>query len=415
MKSEDVVSLLFGLALIFVVSQLLGALARRLDVPAVIGEIVAGILIGPTFFHGWVADTLFPDAIRPMLSALANLGVALFMFLVGLELDRRVIGREGRAVVSVSIGSVVVPFGLGALLALWLSGGHPGGTGFVLFMGTAMAVTAFPVLARIIADRNLGRTRVGGLALASAAVGDVVAWTLLAVILAWRGAGGHPWLLALALPYLALMATVVPRLMTRLLARARGASRLAIVVVGVLVSGGVTEWIGLHFIFGAFLFGLIMPRQEELRRDLDVRVGQLAMLLLPVYFVVAGFKVDLSGLDASGLLELGLILLVAMGGKLAGVYGAARLVRLDRRSSFALATLMNTRGLTELVLLTIGLQVGLLDGRLYSLMVAMAVITTVACGPLLKLAEPAKAGRPRPGRAAPGRWPGSTGDIDSRL
>ncbi|WP_433257638.1 cation:proton antiporter [Streptosporangium sp. CA-135522] len=388
MKSEIVVQLLLGLALIFVVCQLLGALARRFDMPAVIGEIVAGILVGPTLFQGWIADTLFPSDVRPMLGALANLGVALFMFLVGLELDRGSGVAQGRAVVGISAGSVLLPFGLGVLVALWLSGGHQGGTGFVLFIGTAMAVTAFPVLARIIEDRGMGQSRVGGLALASAAVGDVIAWTLLAVIVASYGSGGHAWQLLWALPYLVLMFTVVPRLTGVLWARVTGSVRLAVAVVGVLISGGATEWMGLHFVFGAFLFGLVMPRPEGLRADLRSRVAPLATMLLPVYFVIAGFNVDLSQLTGSNLLELGLILVAAMGGKLVGVYAAARFSHLDPRSAFALATLMNTRGLTEIVLLTVGLQMGIVDDRMYSLMVAMAVITTVLCGPLLKLAYP---------------------------
>jgi Kef-type K+ transport system membrane component KefB len=392
--SHDVTMLFLGLALIFVVCQALGALARRLGQPPVVGEILAGILVGPTLLQGMVADTLFPLDVRPMLGALASVGVALFMFLVGLELDRQVVRAQGRVVVSLTLGSLLVPFGLGVLLALWLVRSHPTGDrlGFVLFVGTAMAVTAFPVLARIIVDRGMDRSRVGGLALATAAVGDVIAWTLLAVIVASVGAGGTPWRLLLVPIFVALMATVVPWLVRRQLARhGSGPAVLVPILAGVLVAGAATEWLGLHFIFGAFLLGAVVPRDgtEQLRAELNGRVGQLAVLLMPIYFVVAGFEVDLSGLGAAGLAELGLILLVAMGGKFAGVYAAARFSRLDVRSSAALATLMNVRGLTELVLLTVGLQIGILDPRMYSLMVAMAVLTTVMCGPLLRLIRPA--------------------------
>jgi Kef-type K+ transport system membrane component KefB len=187
------------------------------------------------------------------------------------------------------------------------------------------------------------------------------------------------------------MVALVPRLVRKLTTqRATEPATLVAVLVGVLMSAGMTEWIGLHFIFGAFLLGVVVAREaaEALRDEIIRRVGHLAMLLLPVYFVVAGFQVNLSGLNAPDLTELGLIMLVAMGGKFAGVYTAGRFSRMDGRSCAALATLMNTRGLTELVLLTIGLQVGILDNRLYSLMVAMTVITTVVTGPLLRLVHP---------------------------
>ncbi|TCO44775.1 cation:proton antiporter [Actinocrispum wychmicini] len=380
MNSHNAMVLLLDLALILAFGQVLGMLARRLDQPAVIGEIVAGVLVGPTLFDGRIAATLFPTEVRPMLSALATIGVALFMFLVGLELDRRAVLAQGRVVVLVSAGSLLVPFGLGVVLALWLGQSHPvSGVRFVLFMGTAMAVTAFPVLARILVDRGMDRLRVGRLALASAAVGDVVAWILLAAIVA----SGGTWQLVLVVPYVVIMVTVVPRL----LRHGTGPRRLAVILVGVLLSGGLTEWMGLHFIFGAFLLGVVVPR--DLRTEAGTRIGPLATLLLPVYFVVAGFQVNLAGLGATGLTELGLIILVAVGGKFAGVYTAARVSRLDARSAATLATLMNTRGLTELVLLTIGLQVGLLDIGLYSLMVAMAVFTTVLSGPLLRVFSPA--------------------------
>jgi Kef-type K+ transport system membrane component KefB len=382
MTSGQVVALLLDLALVLALCQAMGLLARRLSQPPVVGEIVAGVLLGPTLFHGWIADTLFPLSVRPMLSALANVGVALFMFLVGTELDHRSVRAHGRVVGWVSTGSLVVPFGLGTALGMWL---RPGDVRLALFLGTAMAVTAFPVLARIINDRGLVGTRVGAIALASAAVGDVVAWTLLAVIVA---AGGTPWRLLFAVPYLLLMTTVVRKALRDPRVLKPGASSTtAIVVCGVLLSGGLTELMGLHFIFGAFLFGLVMPKAgaQRLHTDVMARIGQLATLFLPVYFVVAGFGVDLSTLDAGGLGLLGLILVAAMGGKFAGVYTVARLSGMTARPAGALATLMNTRGLTELVLLTVGRQAGLLDTRLYSLMVAMAVLTTVMSGPLLRL------------------------------
>lgn len=370
MTTGQAVALLLDLALVLALCPALGQVARRLGQPPVVGEIVGGILLGPTLWHGWLTDTLFPVSTRPMLGALADVGLALFMFLVGADLDHRLVRAHGKVVGWVSAGSLVLPFGLGVALGWWL---RPGEVRFALFLGTAMAVTAFPVLARIIADRGLLGTRVGAVALGSAAVGDVVAWTMLALVVA---AGGAPWRLLFAVPYLLVMTTVVRRILPRLL-------RPGVPVVGALLSGGLTELMGLHLIFGAFLFGLIMPRGH-----VTTQIRQVATLFLPVYLMVAGFGVDLSTVDAGGSGLLALVLATAMGGKFAGVYAAARLGGMAAKPAGALATLMNTRGLTELVLLTVGRQAGLLDTRMYSVMVVMAVITTAVSGPLLRLFDP---------------------------
>lgn len=389
MSAPDASSLLLALAVLVLVCQVMAALARRLGQPSVIGEIVGGLLLGPTLFAGRLTDTLFPTDVRPLLSAFANVGVALFMFLVGLEFDRRVVRRRVGSMGWLGAGSLVVPFGLGALLALWLLGDHPSRhpAVFVVFLGAAMAVTAFPVLARIIIDHGLLSSRVGGLALALAAVGDVIAWTVLAVVVALVGAG-HSWRLLLLLPYAATMVFVVPWLLRgRVVGRLRQRTIVLLVIAGLLASGAATEWMGLHLIFGAFLFGLVVPRtglRGGFREELVTSVEPLASFLMPIYFVVAGFRVDLSHLDATAFGELLLILLVASGGKLLGVYGGARAARLDHRSALTLATLMNVRGLTEIVLLTVGLSLGILDPGLYSLMVVMAVVTTVLSGPLLR-------------------------------
>ncbi|WP_414170123.1 cation:proton antiporter [Streptoverticillium reticulum] len=396
-------SLLLALAALVLVCQVMAALARRLGQPSVVGEIVGGLLLGPTLFGGRVTDTLFPADTRSLLGAFANVGVALFMFLVGLEFDPRVVRRSAGMMGWLCAGSLVVPFGLGALLAFRLLGDHPSREPvvFVVFLGTAMAVTAFPVLARIIVDFGLLASRVGGLALALAAVGDVIAWTVLAVVVL-VAAGGHSWHLLLLLPYAAAMVFVVPWLLRRqVVGRLPQSAATPLVVAGVLASGGATEWMGLHLIFGAFLFGLVVPRtglRGGFRERLGTSIEPLASFLMPIYFVVAGFRVDLSHLDVTAIGELLLILLVAGGGKLLGVYGGARAARLDHRSAAMLATLMNVRGLTELVLLTVGLSLGILDADLYSLMVVMAVVTTVVSGPLLRLSS----GSSLKGEGAPG-------------
>ncbi|MBG0560206.1 cation:proton antiporter domain-containing protein [Actinoplanes aureus] len=393
MSTHQVTFLLLDLALILLLSRAFGALAAKLGQPPVIGEVIAGILAGPTLLGSDLSTTLFPTEIRPSLAALANIGVAMFMFMVGLELNRRVLRRQGAIAVTVSVSSIVLPLGLGIALATFLWSRHPTDhrLGFLLFVGAAMSVTAFPVLARILTDRGLTQTTLGGLALACAAIDDVLAWTLLAAVIAIGGAGGSDsLLLLLVVPYLAVMLGVVRPLLRRMLAPAAKLTpgRLTAVFIGVLLSGAATEWMGLHFLFGAFLFGVLIPRDgtERLRGEILGTVERFnGTLLLPVFFVVAGFRVDLSGIGAAGLVELALIMLVAVSGKFGGAYVAARLHRLPPRQSGMLATLMNTRGLTELIILTVGLQLGLLDQDLYSMMVVMAVVTTAMAGPLLRL------------------------------
>ncbi|HWM04091.1 MAG TPA: cation:proton antiporter [Actinophytocola sp.] len=399
MNTHQVVFLLLDLAVIVLLARLLGMLARRLDQPPVIGEILAGILLGPTLFGHGFAAALFPTDVRPFLAALANVGVAIFMFVIGLELERTLLRGRGRIAVTVSLGSTALPFVLGAGLAFYLMVNHDveHRLGFVLFVGAAMSVTAFPVLARILTDRGMLKTSLGGLALACAAIADVLAWSLLAVVVTISGKGGTAqWLILLVPIYVAIMFKVVRPLLRRLIPGDVGPSAgvLTTVLAGVLVSGAVTEWIGLHFIFGAFLFGVIVPREgtEALRRAVLERVGDFnAALLLPVFFIVAGLKVDLSGIGAVGVVELGLVLLVAITGKFGGAYAGARLHHQPAKRAAALATLMNTRGLTELIILSVGLQLGILDDSLYSIMVAMAVITTAMAGPLLRVFYPASA------------------------
>ncbi|MEO3808373.1 cation:proton antiporter [Sphaerisporangium sp. B11E5] len=398
MSPHTVALLLLGLAVIVAVARLFGMLARRLGQPAVIGEIVAGILLGPTLFGGAISGTLFPAEVRPSLTLLADLGVCLFMFLIGLHLDHTLLRGQSRTASVVSFGAILLPFGLGVLLALHLAGGHETGdrTAFVLFMGAAMAVTAFPVLARILTDNGLLDTPIGGLALACAAVGDVLAWALLAVVAALAGGGGHPWRVLFVVPFAVLLLGVVRPLLARPAARRPVSGPLTGVVLvavaaGLLLSALATSWMGLHAIFGAFLFGAAMPREGTLalrRRVLPWIERICTVLLLPVFFMVAGLKVDLSRLDTVAFGELALILLVAIGGKFGGAYLGGRVTGVRPRHSAVLGILMNTRGLTELIVLTVGLQLGVLTPELYSLMIVMALVTTAMTGVLLRIVYP---------------------------
>ncbi|MER5786752.1 cation:proton antiporter [Streptomyces mobaraensis] len=419
MTSQNIQWLFLDLALIFVLARALGAVAARVGQPPVVGEILAGVLLGPSLLGAAPAGRLFPTDVRPFLSALANIGVALFMFTVGLELEHRALRGRTRVTAGAALGSTLVPFALGLGLAFYLLRGHPHDqrTAFVVFVGLSVSVTAFPVLARILTDRGLARTDTGGLALATAAVVDVVAWSALAAVQAavgGPGGQGH-WRAALLLPFIAALVLLRP-----VLRRALGPAgpdgaltsrAFAVAVTGALLSSAATEAMGMHYIFGAFLFGAALPREgsDRIREELAGRTEQLTALLLPVYFVVAGLKVDLRGVGAQGIVELLAILAVAIGGKFCGTYLGARSQGLAGGPSATLAALMNTRGLTELVILGVGMELGLLDGPLYSLMVVMALVTTAMTGPLLSLIDRRERRRPRPpaqrvsGEAAAGR------------
>jgi Kef-type K+ transport system membrane component KefB len=397
MSLNDVQLLLADVAFIIILARLLGNLAKFLGQPPVLGEILAGILLGPTFFHGTITKTLFPPGVIPPLTALADLGLVLFMFVVGYEVDLRLIRGRERVAAGVSTGSVVLPLVLGAALGVWLAHRNhlPHVSTFALFIGTAMAATAFPVLARILTDRGLHRTRIGGLALASAAIADVLAWVLLAVVVALAGSSAQ-WKVLLAIPYAALMFAVVRPLLRRLSRFYLQAGQLtpnilATVLAGLLLSAWATNWMGLHFIFGAFLFGIVMPRENVLgmREEILDRLLQISVIvLLPIYFVVAGLSINLSTIGSSGLVELVAILVVAIVGKLVGAYLGAQFTGVHGRNAGVIATLMNTRGLTELVILGVGLQLHILTKPLYTLMVVMALVTTAMSGPLLKAIYP---------------------------
>jgi len=399
MTDQQVQLLLFDLALIIVLARLLGLAAKRIGQPPVLGEIIAGILLGPTLFNGKITSALFPMPLLPPLTALADLGLVLFMFVVGYEVDLRLVHGRERIAASVSVSSIVLPLVLGTGLGVWLAHwqGHvrhllP----FALFVGTAMSVTAFPVLARILTDRGLHRTRIGGLALASAAIDDVLAWSLLAVVVAIAGSGGNELRLLLAPVYAAAMFLLVRPLLRRLGTVYQRQGRLtpgvlAAVLAGLLLSSYATDWMGVKFIFGAFLFGLVMPREgfEALREDILERLEQVSVLvLLPVFFVVSGLKVNLSKVGLSGLGVLCAILAVAVVGKFGGAYAGARFAGVRGRQAGALAALMNTRGLTGIVILAVGLQLNILRPSLYSLMIVMAIVTTAMAGPLLKRIYP---------------------------
>lgn len=399
------------IAIIVVVARLAGMLFTKLRQPAVVGEILAGISLGPSLlgqFPGNLDTEIFPLDVRPYLKLVANVGLIIFMFIVGLELDVSLIRGKERAAAAISVSSVVLPFGLGVALALWLHENHDVVTGeevkllpFALFIGASMSVTAFPVLARILTERGMHRTEIGALTLACAAVDDILAWSMLAVVLAVVNSSGAldlPLILVETLAFVSFMFLVVKPLLKRLVPAFNKAGRLtpnilAVVIVGFLVSAYITDHIGIHSIFGAFVFGVVMPREggHALFREILDKLEQVSVLLfLPVFLISTGFGVDVSGLGVDGLGELGAVLAVAIAGKFIGASAAARGLGYRARKASAVGLLMNTRGLTELVILTVGVNAGVLDPKLFTILVMMAVITTVMTEPLLRLVYPDK-------------------------
>ena len=375
-----------------VVARLGGALFERLGQPPVIGEVIAGIALGPTVLGGW-STSLFPTGTRPLLRILASLGLVVFMFLVGLELDlRQLSNHRQRISTAVAVAGTAVPFGFGMALAAGLHPRHATGdfAAFALFMGTAMSTTAFPVLARILQERGLYDKPLGVLTMASAAGDDVLTWGTLAVVVAIvtaTGAWTLPYICVLGLGFGLVMIVVVRPALARLGDRALRPGDLGLVVAGILACAFLTSALGVHEIFGAFLLGAVFPR-GKLAEDVRRRLAPVAAILLPVFFVTTGLNVDVGRVGWEGVWQLALILVTACAGKLIGAGIGARSQGLAPRESLALGVLMNTRGLTELVVLDVGRELGVLDGPLFTLLVLMAVVTTVATSPVVDLIGP---------------------------
>jgi Kef-type K+ transport system membrane component KefB len=397
---------LVQIAVIIAACRGLGVLMRRIGQPVVIAEIGAGILLGPSVL-GWLSpaaeEALFPVGSLGVIRLLSQLGLLLFMFLVGLELDPKIVRERGRLALVISHASIVAPFLLGATLAIvlypTLAGARVTFTGFALFMGAAMSVTAFPVLARILTERRLTRTPIGALAIACAAIDDVTAWCILAavvVIVRATGSGvaatGLPLWVTLggSAAYVAVMLTGGRRalriLETRYAARGRVTQdMIAVLMLATLASAWITERLGVHALFGAFLVGAVSPKSEGFVHALLERFeDMMVVLLLPLFFAFTGLRTEITLIDGAGAwLVCALVTAVAVAGKVGGSAIAARVTAMPWRDAAVVGVLLNTRGLMELVMLNVGLDIGVISRELFAMMVLMALATTFMTTPLV--------------------------------
>lgn len=392
-------TLLLQIVAIVTAARVVGGLFHRLGQPAVVGEMVSGLLLGPSLL-GQVAPKaaalLFPAASLDLLNAFSQFGIVLFMFLVGIRLEGGHLRANSRVVLTTSYLSMFLPFALGAALAYLLSARFgvedSARLPFVLFVGLSLSVTAFPVLVRIVAEHDLSATRIGTIAVACAAFNDATAWVALALVTSLTRTGEAPIgtsLLWLAVYGLVMLLAVRPALRWQLRRMRAGDGQLAMLLAAALASAAATEWLGIHALFGSFFLGALMAHDMTEQSDLRMRVEHIeptvVTLLLPLFFAFTGLRTNIYLLASPALLaQTAVVLAIAVLGKAAGpVLTVGRLF--SRRETTALAALLNTRGLVELVVLNIGLEIGLLPPQLFAMLMLMALITTAMTSPVLTL------------------------------
>ncbi len=402
--THPLAKLLLQILTIIITARVFGFICTKMGLPSVIGEIAAGIFLGPSFLADYFpaySAFLFPPASLGNLQFLSQIGLILFMFVVGMELDLNVLRNQAQDAFLVSHASIVFPFTMGVGASYWLYGPFaPAGIAFLpfaLFMGIAMSITAFPVLARIVQERGLSRTRIGGIAITCAAVDDITAWCLLAAVIAIVKAGSivsSIWTIALAATYVAGMLLFVRPFLKKMgdiYADRESLSKpvVAVFFLILLLSAYATEIIGIHSLFGAFLAGVIMPANVRFRNIFIEKVEDVALvLLLPLFFVFTGLRTEIGLLNDIGLWKwCAVIVAVAVAGKFLGSAVPAKLLGNTWRESLMLGALMNTRGLMELIVLNIGYDLGVLSPEIFAMMVIMALVTTFMTGPLLGIID----------------------------
>ncbi|MBN6151528.1 cation:proton antiporter [Xanthomonas sp. AmX2] len=394
--------LLLQLVIIIVTARLCGMLLKYVGQPQVIGEMAAGLLLGPIVFGAWLPEVhamVFAKASLPGLTSLSTIGLILFMFIVGVELRfPDGVRAQMRQAGWVGVLSVALPIGLGIATAPLLHPLAPAGTGFwpfAMFMAAAMSITAFPVLARILKDRQLTTTTVGRLALSSAALADVFAWIMLAFVVAMIGShGGYAGFLRTVVGLVVLCVVLFGILRPAyawLLRRTAPDGNppmmvLAAILVGAFACAAVTQWLGLHEVFGAFLFGACLPRDDRLLKSMIERLEYVSIaVLMPIFFALAGLNTTRDAFVGAGLGALLVIVLASTVGKVFGGAAGARLSGFGWRDSFAVGSLMNARGLMELIVMKVGLDAGLIGPQLFTMLLVMALATTVMTSPMLSV------------------------------
>jgi Kef-type K+ transport system membrane component KefB len=390
------------LIVIIAVSQVCGFLFSKIGQPRVMGEIIAGIVLGPSLVGAIFPDFtafVFPAASLVNLQMLSQIGLVLFMFVIGMELDLNLIKTRARAAVYISNASIIIPYLMGVALSYFLykeyAPSHVPFYAFALFMGIAMSITAFPVLARVIKERQLTNTKLGTIAITCAAAGDITGWCILAFVIAIAKAGSlssSVYTIICAVIYVLFMLFIAKSLLKKLAGSSKDekglkSSTMAIVFMVMLLSAYCSEVIGIHALFGAFLAGVIMPEEWNFRKQIIDKIEDVALvLLLPLFFVFTGLRTQIGLLNDSSLWGVCItIIIVAIVGKFGGSAVAARIKGETWHDSMAIGALMNTRGLMELVILNIGYDLGILTPQVFTMMVIMALVTTLMTSPALDL------------------------------
>jgi len=394
-----IVKFLLAIVLIVAVAGLGGWLAGRFGQPRVVGEMVAGIALGPSLFGQFAPQAqhwLFPSALIPHLGLIAQLTVIVFVFLLGANLPLGLLRGSGRRVTVLGVGMVAIPVICGILLASGLSGSYrPDGVSlvpFLLFIGVSMGVTAFPVLVRILDEHSLIRSRIGALGLAAAGIGDAIAWCLLVIAVAAihdDSSAVAVRIVTLFIIFTVVMWTIFRPALHQFLAFAgknvaARAGAIPILLLSAVSGAFITDQIGIHAIFGAFMVGLAVPRENALVQNLTRFIERGTAIILPLFFAVVGLNMQIDFLgNPQDLLVCGLVLVVAMTSKIGTTTLIARLTKLNWRDSLGLGVMMNCRGLTELVVITTGLSLGIIGQDLFAILVVMTLVTTIMTGPLL--------------------------------
>lgn len=401
---EIFVKVAISLATILAACQIIGGLAKYISQPKVVGEMIAGVMLGPTLFGYFFPDLynqVFPKEVMPFLFVIANIGLSLYMFLVGCEINLSLFTKKllkDAGVISAS--ALITPFIFGFLAMLLynevLNTKEISSFSFAVFMGTAFAITAFPMLARILQDNNIIKTKIGGLAMVSASIQDVISWVLLGLVTV-LSVGENLFKVVLmifgATAFVLLMFFAIRPFLAYFLNKSKNLNQdntaFSLVIFLLIICAIFTDYLGLYSVFGGFVLGLAMPRKQDFIEAVSIRVKDITLvLLLPVFFAFSGLNTDMTILSKSGIIgPTIIILIIAFASKMLPLFGFMRIRGYSKKDSFSIASLMNARGLMELIIANIGMMYGLIDQTLYAILVAIAIFTTVSALPMYKISK----------------------------